>query len=123
MYAPLAEMFERSAYYASKATCLESTFVLDLVPNASAQPSRTGAPRPGGYFILNEAEGRARRAMDKENKTRWWYDIALTAEFKKDGSTEDLEDVSSCYLTYIRHVKIICRTSVSWCSAFSRLWS
>ena len=98
VFGPLAEICERLRHQASKTTSLEPTFLLAVLPNSAQNPATTYTTRPDAYFILREAEERAQRAMDKETKARWWYDIALTLECKKERGTEDFDEVSCCIL-------------------------
>ncbi|KAL5479077.1 hypothetical protein ACEPAI_2365 [Sanghuangporus weigelae] len=72
---------------ASRRTNVEPNFVLAMQRNAPSSDQKANRRRPGGYFILRKAEERADLAKEKRDKMRWWYDIALTAEFrKKDNS-------------------------------------
>ena len=59
-----------------------------------SKPPRAGATRPDGYFILKEAEDRARNATSKESRFQWWYDIAFTLECARGTSAKDADDVS-----------------------------
>ena len=94
VFTPLAEICGRSIYHASNAVGLEPTLTFSLLP--AIPPSSCGrcAARPSGYFILKEAEDRARNASDRKDRMRWWHDIALTTEFRKYYTYDELDDVS-----------------------------
>ncbi|KAL5520221.1 hypothetical protein ACEPAG_9434 [Sanghuangporus baumii] len=88
VFAPLAEIFNSIIDLASLQTGLQPTFVLSL-PRRPPQKVHGGSSHPDSYLILREAEERAQRAADKRDKARWWYDIALTMEFKKKACLKD----------------------------------
>ncbi|KAL5525405.1 hypothetical protein ACEPAF_9275 [Sanghuangporus sanghuang] len=88
VFAPLAEIFKSIIDLASFQTGLQPTFVLSL-PRRPPQKAHGGRSHPDSYLILREAEERARRAADKQDKARWWYDIAFTMEFEKKASLKD----------------------------------
>ncbi|OCB90629.1 hypothetical protein A7U60_g2147 [Sanghuangporus baumii] len=82
-----AEVFGKVIDSASRRTNVEPNFVLAMQRNAFSSDQKANRRRPSGYFILREAEERAHLANEKRDKMRWWYDIALTTEFrKKDNS-------------------------------------
>ncbi|KAL5496151.1 hypothetical protein ACEPAH_3068 [Sanghuangporus vaninii] len=66
--------------------------MLSLLSDHSSKSNASSTICPGGYFILREAEERARLSTSIGDKTRWWYDIALTTEFKKGESLEERHD-------------------------------
>ncbi|KAL5525400.1 hypothetical protein ACEPAF_9270 [Sanghuangporus sanghuang] len=88
-FAPLAEISKNVVDFASAQTGLEPNFALSLPRHAQPKPQGARKSCPDGYVILHEADERARRATNNARWTRWWYDIALTTEFKKKGGRKD----------------------------------
>ena len=61
---------------------IEPNFVLALSDIDPSTDQITKKMSPGGYFILREAEERTPLSEEKQGRTRRWYDIALTTEFR-----------------------------------------
>ncbi|KAL5479078.1 hypothetical protein ACEPAI_2366 [Sanghuangporus weigelae] len=95
VFAPISDIFRKVIEFASSDAHPEPTSILLLSYNASSN-SQKARVHPGGYFILREAEERAHISTEQpERKMRWWYDIALTTEFKKTrNNREQNENVS-----------------------------
>ncbi|KAL5520223.1 hypothetical protein ACEPAG_9436 [Sanghuangporus baumii] len=91
-FAPLASICDSAVVSVSKRFGIEPTFMLSLLSDHSSESNASSAMCPGGYFILREAEERARLSTSIGDKLRWWYDIALTTEFKKRESLEERHD-------------------------------
>ena len=95
VFASLGPIFDATIRGAISSGCTaEQTVVLALVPSIAPKSLRGNTNRPDAFFILKEAEDKAKHARREEEKKRWWYDIALSAEFKKGTSVDDRNDVS-----------------------------
>ncbi|KAL5520224.1 hypothetical protein ACEPAG_9437 [Sanghuangporus baumii] len=88
-FAPLAEISKNVVDFATAQTGAEPNFVLSLPRHAQPKPQGARNLCPDGYVILHETDVRAQRATDDARRARWWYDIALTTEFKKKGGRKD----------------------------------
>lgn len=92
--AAFLETFRAVVDTASRQANTEPTFVFVVATNVPSKDQRTRKTNPGGYIILREAE---QRSEGNRGRTRWWYDIALTTEFRRKDNAWARNVVSTCF--------------------------
>lgn len=71
------------------------TVAMRLLPRISPTSDREIKTKPDAIFVTKDAADRMSSAStNKKEKRPWWYDIAVSAEFKKANDPEDRDDVS-----------------------------
>lgn len=95
VFEPLEEIFDQAVLRARNLAPhagLDQTLVMRLLPRSGPVSSRESTSKPDAIGILKEAEDRTKVASN--DRRRWWYDIALSGEFKKTDNLDNRDDVS-----------------------------
>ncbi|KAL5520225.1 hypothetical protein ACEPAG_9438 [Sanghuangporus baumii] len=105
VFAPLEAICSRVTELASaQLNRRPLTVTLGMRPNHAPQSHRASSTRPDAHFIRAEIEATLKQKEKETNTTlpRMWYDIALTAEFKKKATLKDRNDNASKLLYSIQ---------------------
>ena len=105
-FTPLRDLFERAAALASKnAPHIKEIVQMAFLPSRPKRASRRKLPPQRAYFTLKKDSWRySAGRKPKKNGTYTWFDVALTAEFKKNNTPEARKDVRTDFPQSIKQL-------------------